>query len=76
MAVCRGCGENINWIKMVDSGKLMPVNEGEIHLVEPDEIVTLITSDGRILKTKDRGARGFEPHWATCPERLRFRTLK
>jgi hypothetical protein len=71
-AVCR-CGEPVSYIRMKKSGKLMPVSEGIVVVLEPDEPVLLITKDGELIRTKERGASGYEPHWSRCPHADHFR---
>lgn len=71
-AVCK-CGELIGYVRMKKSGKLMPVSEGIVVVLEPDEAVLLITKDGELIRTKERGATGYEPHWSRCPHADHFR---
>lgn len=56
---CRGCQAPIRWITMKD-GESMPVNS------KPRNFVVLEGSKGEIVK-------GYVPHWATCPERDKFK---
>lgn len=59
--ICRGCGAQIGWILM-SSGKRMPVEANARQLV----VVDAKTGRGRV-------SEGFEPHWANCPARERFK---
>lgn len=84
MAICNGCGAEIDWIK-TPNGRNMPVNLDYIEIDptgHPHEVV--VTDEGRVFK----GSRLFEdntlfptqgkirgrmPHWATCPKTMMFR---
>jgi len=48
-------------------GKWAAVNPGEVMLCYPDEDKVLVLEDGRAIKTREYGARGYEPHRETCP---------
>lgn len=84
MAICRGCGAEVEWIK-TPSGRNMPVDMEYIEL-DPAGIPhdTVITDDGRVVKgfkiVDNSGLfpiegtiRGRMPHWATCPKQTQFR---
>lgn len=62
MSVCKACGAPINWIKMVDSGKMMPVDEKMQYFITVDKSGTV----GNM-------ATGYTPHWSTCPKADQFR---
>ena len=55
--ICKGpnCDEEIFMVKMMETGKKMPVNATSTHMVE---IV-----DGAGVMTEV-----YTPHWATCPD--------
>lgn len=71
-AKCK-CGAIIRYVRMKKSGKLMPVSDGVVKIINPDEPVLLITFDGEMIRTKEYGDEGYEPHWATCPFGANFR---
>lgn len=79
-ATCKGM---IGWIKMT-SGKMMPVDFPEKVFRHPDDEGSMVvTRDGRLVKigpintTAGRSqAKGFGPHWATCPDANGWETRK
>lgn len=63
-AHCRGCGAPIEWAKVVASGKKMCFNNAIVPLrteTDPHSRRVIVVAD---LATN---------HWATCPDRDRFR---
>lgn len=77
---CRGCGAEIAFIKTV-KGKTMPVNPESVYFIPaggPNTYV-MITGEverGREPTWEDKGKAtqiGYISHFATCPERERFR---
>lgn len=71
MAYCK-CGAEIDYVKS-PSGKDIAVETGWYRTVDPIEPVTLVTEDGRVIRTKEKGVVGFEPHWNYCPFASEFR---
>ena len=82
MAKCRGCGAEIIWIQ-TQARKRMPCDPEQVTYWagagRPDKIVT---PNGEVLSCDLSGdpqtatGIGYIPHWATCPERERFRRKK
>lgn len=80
MAMCRGCGARIDWIKM-KTGKMMPVDPEAVMVIEGKGREVFVTDEGETFT--GRGARpeeermelpvGFVPHWATCRRAGDFR---
>ena len=79
MARCKGCGQEIIWIK-TKSGKSIPCDPemiyykakktGHLRVVTPTgEVVSAVPSDS-ILTATDYG---YVSHFATCPQADRFR---
>ena len=79
MAICRGCGATITWVK-TPRGKEMPVDlqlveywlvpKGGEKIVTPDgEVVSCTTEPGMIPPN----GKGYRPHWASCPAAGTFR---
>lgn len=84
MAICKGCGAEIEWVKTT-GGQLMPVN---IEYIEIDpkgaQHDTIVTDEGSVVKgfrvnendslfQTEGKVRGRIPHWATCPKAGNFR---
>ena len=77
MSRCRSCQSPIVWVRMLDTGKLMPVN----HPPDPRGTVAVHRDpDGELTGHTLRGdATAGEgevlgmAHWATCPQAGRFR---
>ncbi len=66
-ARCHGCGQAIEWAEVVKSGKRMCFD---------NEIVALLTrtdlGSRRLIEIVDLATN----HWATCPQRDRFKRPK
>lgn len=84
MAICKGCGAEIQWLTM-PSGSIMPVDTEYIEL-DPKGIPhdTVVTDDGEVIQgcqVHDDGSlfqtegkvRGRVPHWVTCPKAGSYR---
>ena len=79
MAICRGCGEEIGWVK-TPLGKRMPVNlppviywaipDGKSRIVTPNGEVVACTLEGCI---ENATGIGYVPHWATCTKGQDFK---
>ena len=76
---CRGCGQEIAFIK-TEKGKTMPVNPEAMYFIPGGGPNTYVMMDGKIQRgrepgktEKDRSWIGYISHFATCPERDRFR---
>jgi len=55
--ICPGCGKEIQWIRMAESGKAMPCET---------KLFRIVTRDGRVVS-------GWESHYAHCPKATTFR---
>lgn len=75
MSRCRGCGAEIEWLRM-KSGKVMPVDPEPVFVAEGGNQV-FITDEGETITgsatEENTGEVGFIPHWATCPVEGQFR---
>ena len=75
MSRCRGCGAEIEWLRM-KSGKTMPVDPEPVFVAEGGNQV-FITDAGETITgsatEENTGEVGFVPHWATCPAAGQFR---
>ena len=69
---CR-CGEEIQYIKLKESGKDLACDTSLILLVAPSDPQLLISKDGDILITKEPNTVGYEPHWMSCPYAADYR---
>ena len=79
MARCRGCGREIEWIKM-KTGKSMPVDPERIMYWEDENgDEALVTPDGEVVKAFTTGnietatGYGYVSHFSTCPNAGDFR---
>lgn len=59
MPQCKGCGQEIKWVKMA-SGKSMPLDG------QPETKVQVKENIGEIITV-------YTPHWATCPKAKDFK---
>lgn len=75
MSRCRGCGAEIEWVRM-KSGKTMPVDLEPVFVAEGGNQV-FVTDEGETITgsaaAENTGEVGFIPHWATCPAAGQFR---
>lgn len=77
---CRGCGADIAFIK-TEKGKTMPVDPESKWFIPCGGPNTYVLADGSVRRGRepdwaDQGLEkeiGFISHFATCPERDRFR---
>ena len=79
MATCRGCGQPIIWIKTT-AGKPMPCDPIPLPYWARDKAKEkVVTKAGEVISCDLSGevgtntGLGYVPHWATCPERDRFK---
>ena len=79
MARCRGCGQEITWIKM-KTGKSMPVDPERIMYWDDENGKdVLVTLDGETVTCSLTGdinkatGYGYVSHFATCPASNNFR---
>ncbi|MFA5252767.1 MAG: hypothetical protein WC454_09320 [Phycisphaerae bacterium] len=63
MHKCKGCGQEIIWLK-TDNGKMMPADPKLLKMLvlNSDQTVTVKTA--------------YTPHWATCPKAAQFKKAK
>lgn len=74
MALCRGCGARIDWIR-TRAGKMMPVDPEPVMVIAGEGRDVFVTDEGdtivgrRALQEEENAGLqvGFVPHWATCP---------
>ena len=79
-AKCRGCGAEIAFIKTV-KGKTMPVNPESVYFIPAGGPNTYVMIDGTVQRGREPGWEdqgtptqiGYISHFATCPERDKFR---
>lgn len=82
MSVCKGCGQEIRWIRM-PSGKAMPVDDLVVNFIPAGGPDTFITVDGRTVRGRKPTWQeieshiampgGYTPHWSTCPAAGHFK---
>ena len=86
MAICKGCGDQITFIK-TRLGRMMPVDGDEESAYYLDMRDTkgapqkVIVMDGEILREREvhpttsgcTRVMGRESHFASCPDAIRFR---
>lgn len=75
-AKCKQCGAEIRFIRMLQSGKLMPCDIDPIPITVSkdgmDKLVVIYGEFGSIEKVVYDGEskqQGYVPHFATCPVR-------
>ena len=75
MSICKGCGAEIDWVRM-KSGKMMPIDPEPVFVAEGGKQV-FITDEGDTItgsvSASDTGGVAFVPHWATCPASKGFK---
>lgn len=77
---CRGCGQEIAFIKTV-KGKTMPVNPESVYFIPAGGPNTYVMADGVVRRGRepdrtDQGTPtviGYISHFATCPAADSFR---
>lgn len=81
MAICKGCGAKIIWIKTI-SGKSMPCDADAVTYWEKHGAAgKIITPNGQVISCEFSGDNitatgiGYVPHWSTCPAAGRFRKM-
>lgn len=78
MAMCKGCGATIFWIR-TRAGMNMPVNPEPVFVAVDDGSDVFVTDEGEVIRgrevpTNDGSAEvAFVSHWATCPAADQFR---
>lgn len=61
------------WVRTT-SGKKMPCDPDMVTITESLQGMTLILPSGAVIaKATLLGAKGYVPHWATCPKAKEFR---
>ena len=82
MAICKGCGQAIFFVKMQETGKKMPCDFTPVYYEDTERGThTIITPDGRTSKGREAivfseaGSKhvGYLSHFATCPAAGQFR---
>ena len=82
MAICKGCGQAIFFVKMQGTGKKMPCDFTPEYYEDTERGThTIITPDGRTSKGREaivfseEGSKhkGYTSHFATCPAAGYFR---
>ena len=80
MAICKGCGAEIFFIR-TKLGKLMPVDEKPVPYYKGND-VKIITEDGNVISGSLDGPEdkfegfGYISHFAACPKADKFRRKK
>lgn len=82
MAVCKGCGRPIIWVK-TPGGKSMPCDPDLLAYWEKlGATEKIVTTNGEVVSCEFEGdpqaATGYGriPHWATCPVKDQFKRKK
>ncbi len=77
---CRHCGEEIAYVEMADSGKLMPCDPVMLNGDGRRSLVVRFTRRkkvvGRVVAKAPEDVVGLEPHWGTCPVLARARRVE
>ena len=63
MPKCKGCGQEIIWLK-TDNLKAMPA--------DPKPVKVLVLNTDQTVSLK----KAYTPHWATCPKANDFKAKK
>ena len=75
MSICKGCGAEIDWVRM-KSGKAMPIDPEPVFVAEGGNQVFITDEGDTITGTASEintGTVVFVPHWATCPAYKSFK---
>ena len=75
MSICKGCGAEIDWVRM-KSGKAMPIDPEPVFVAEGGNQVFITDEGDTITGTASEintGEVAFVPHWATCPAYKSFK---
>lgn len=80
MAICKGCGQVIRFIKL-SNGRIMPVNPSPVYYEDKrDGAAVIITEDGRVSSGHTEAVavigskvKGYVSHFSTCPCADRYR---
>lgn len=83
MAKCRGCGEDIIFIKS-PAGKFIPCDPSKVIYSNPGEgKARVVTQSGEVVSctigaddTSKAVGVGYIPHWSTCKAANQFRTKR
>lgn len=84
MAKCRGCGEEIIFIKS-PAGKFIPCNPSKVLYSNPGKgKARVVTQSGEVVSctigadddTSKAAGVGYIPHWSTCKAASQFRKRK
>lgn len=74
---CRGCTQDIKWIKSVKSGKSIPCDPVLIRVTQEQAgNITIVMPDGSVVKRNKVGDEGYISHFVTCPKAQDFRKVK
>lgn len=77
MAKCKGCGQEIKWIKL-ESGKSNPVDIEKYHiqdnLIDPNMVV--VNKEKGIVGKISNVESGYISHFSTCPNAKDFKKKK
>ena len=82
VSTCRSCGAEIVWMR-TENGKAMPLDPGEIALVEsPHGSVLAVAANGKVIRgdvVGDSYEYGYIlariSHFATCPQANQHRRI-
>ena len=75
MSICKGCGAEIDWVRM-KSGKAMPIDPEPVFVAEGGNQAFITDEGDTITGTAteiNTGTVAFAPHWATCPAYKSFK---
>lgn len=79
MAICKGCGASIIWIRSA-RGKPIPCEPDPVpYWVRPGASKRVVTPNGEVRacefdgEPNDAYGTGYFPHWANCPAAGKFR---
>lgn len=84
MAKCKGCGAEINWIKMYGTGKAMPVDPEPVRVMYGEGTEKFVRADGVVIQGRRIGDawdndpnaqiyEAYQSHFATCKKANDFR---
>jgi len=70
---CKSCGADIYWVRMIESGKMMPIDANSI-----EKRVVLNYSLKHYVNTGEKAMGVIKdtaiPHWNTCPNSKQHRS--
>lgn len=72
MSLCKSCGAQIDWVKVKNTGRMMPVDLDTVNYEDAENGDLLITDNGEIVRVNELqempNTYGRVSHFSTCPQ--------